>query len=532
MCYSPIRVKNNKHGFNPLTDRLYNEVACGHCGECQTDKRRSYYLRCMCEREKMVLRVGNTKDTKVVNTAMCFFVTLTYNDKYLPKMLFPDGKIHSVFSHKDVSLFFHRLQIKLYRRGVSFHRICTCEYGHGDFYQDDKGRFRRGTYRPHYHILLFLDTVVNSQELQQLIRESWSTLVSKKGNINKYDSYGKVFFGRKGDGTVTGDGAIKYVCKYVVKFDNDSFFMRYYNDLKDYDINAMVAKLHHCEQYNIPVDNQLYNDLLFSYALKESLPFVHTSINFGAALDKVDNFEVNYELGKVYCYNDSFDSKVFSTGKKRQDVNSWVLPLYYRRKRNYITNSTPDYSRPSKPDIKVFSYSPFSYRLFNSVRTKSNSSLTPEHEQELFNSVSLRFHSLFDSYRAQVSSIVSTRFIDFYKHNYKKSLPLSNTDFVNITNDAFLLELAYYSMFNRGYIYHINFTDINNNFNLDTSFLFRSSADEMENQLFIDADTIENYENVLKIFRVYKSTAGSIRDKDFAEEYKLFKLKKSYENQL
>ncbi len=152
MCYSPVRIRNNKHGFNPAVDRQFNVVPCNHCGECMADKRTQYLIRSLCETEYMYLR----KSKQIVSTKDVMFCTLTYDNKNLPVLMFPDGKKRSVFRYEDVQDFFNRLESHYYRRGIFFHYLICSEYGHGDIYTDRHGRKRTGTFRPHYHLLLFL----------------------------------------------------------------------------------------------------------------------------------------------------------------------------------------------------------------------------------------------------------------------------------------------------------------------------------------------------------------------------------------
>lgn len=91
-------------------------IGCGQCAGCRLEHSRQWAMRCMHERQLWTYNE---------------FVTLTYDDKYLP----PGGTL----VYRDVQLFMKRLR-KKFGKGV---RV----YGCGEYGELNK--------RPHYHLILF-----------------------------------------------------------------------------------------------------------------------------------------------------------------------------------------------------------------------------------------------------------------------------------------------------------------------------------------------------------------------------------------
>lgn len=101
------------------------------------------------------------------------FVTLTYDDDKLP----PDG-----VSKRDVQLFLKRLRKRFDSRTLRYY-ICS-EYGDH-------------TFRPHYHAILFFNSIERSSDIYDTITEAWQ---------NGFCQYGEV-----------EEGSIVYVTKYCLK---------------------------------------------------------------------------------------------------------------------------------------------------------------------------------------------------------------------------------------------------------------------------------------------------------------------------
>lgn len=129
-CYNPLQgylsnelTKNGKRKlvFSPSnafsTDKLFQRtVPCGQCIGCRLEYSRQWAIRCMHE--------SSLYDDNC-------FITLTYNDEFLPK--------HRGLEYRDFTLFMKRLR-KRFGSGIRY-------YMAGEY-----GELNR---RPHYHALLF-----------------------------------------------------------------------------------------------------------------------------------------------------------------------------------------------------------------------------------------------------------------------------------------------------------------------------------------------------------------------------------------
>lgn len=117
-------------------------VPCGHCYACQTIRRNEWDLR---------LRV------QFMNSEYAAFVTLTYEDRYLPYM--------GIVSIDDHQKFIGTLRSKA--RDVKFRYYCVGEYG------ETFGR-------PHMHYLLFFDKDI---DIVRLVNESWPFGFTDVGDV-------------------------------------------------------------------------------------------------------------------------------------------------------------------------------------------------------------------------------------------------------------------------------------------------------------------------------------------------------------
>lgn len=141
---------------------LYMQVPCGKCVLCTEKKANEWVTRAMAETQ--------TSSNKP------YFVTLTYNNRYLPK----DGVMK-----KDAQNFMKRLRINCERYTGQSHNIrfflCS-EYG---------SQFGR----PHYHLLLWNMPNLQDNHIDDLIKKSWSVAVNKKVYASipdTLDKYGRL----------------------------------------------------------------------------------------------------------------------------------------------------------------------------------------------------------------------------------------------------------------------------------------------------------------------------------------------------
>lgn len=177
MCYKPIRIVSNKIDFDARFDKVYFEVPCGKCCECQSAKVQSWSLRNYYE----FLNCKNHNGT-------VFNFTLTYNDEHLPKQF---GI--STFDKTDIQKFLKLLRKWLVKDGLmpkeSLRYFVTSEYGH---------LFSR----PHYHIIFYIMCPINPYLFYKYVCKYWN-----RGFVG-YGSLGM---------EVKDFHALQYACKYITK---------------------------------------------------------------------------------------------------------------------------------------------------------------------------------------------------------------------------------------------------------------------------------------------------------------------------
>lgn len=122
------------------------------------------------------------------NGGLIIFDTLTYDDAHLPHIDdFINGfGSYSCFNKKDLQGFLDRLHSRFdyYKLGTFTHFISS-EYGHDNIYIDNRGRTRKGTKRPHYHVLIFCDNgSIDPEFLAFLIHDCWN-----KGRTDNFGSF-------------------------------------------------------------------------------------------------------------------------------------------------------------------------------------------------------------------------------------------------------------------------------------------------------------------------------------------------------
>lgn len=163
-CISPISIKS------PLHPNKYIYVPCGKCAWCRRAKRNEWVLR-------FGVEMRDNLYTK--------FVTLTYDDNFVPTAVNEDGEIREVVVKEHVQKFFKRLR----KKGYKFKYFAVSEYG------PKSGR-------PHYHALIFTNDNIDNE----VIQNDWPY-----GFTTTYDS---------------DEGALRYVTKYILKgSDRDGNFM-------------------------------------------------------------------------------------------------------------------------------------------------------------------------------------------------------------------------------------------------------------------------------------------------------------------
>lgn len=269
MCYHPISIRpsgNDNYVDNDGFIHRYHhgfriDVPCGHCEQCLQVKRDSYVVR---------------TESEFSRSKFACFLTLTYDNRHLPKykqisspVWSPDGDLlarpkvynRSVWDKSHVQSFLKQLNERIiyyvgssvlglsrlvkksdgtYTRFVTdewksftaqFGRplkyLCVCERGKNDIYYDPRGNKRRGTSRPHYHLILLFNTdYITPSFVHSLVNELW-----------EYGLCYNVLLGDNHDRNhMTRDVAksIRYICKYVTKDLHDSSSRLLYRSHDDY----------------------------------------------------------------------------------------------------------------------------------------------------------------------------------------------------------------------------------------------------------------------------------------------------------
>ncbi|QCS36751.1 replication initiation protein [Tortoise microvirus 1] len=160
---------------------MFLMVPCSKCKLCNEKKAQQWSFRALCE--------------SYISTTQAYFITLTYNNEYLPKNgVFPE----------EIQLFFKRIRIKLDRLNIAHNLryIAVSEYGHN-------------SKRPHYHIILwnFPDSFSTAYHRLKLIEDCWRR---PTGEYNRDGSPVTRSIGFAYCVPVV-NGGINYVMKYMSK---------------------------------------------------------------------------------------------------------------------------------------------------------------------------------------------------------------------------------------------------------------------------------------------------------------------------
>lgn len=215
MCLSPITIPTQtKYVSLSHKDSFLMQVPCGHCAECATTLSNQWYYRSWYEWQELALAGGYV-----------IFDTLTYSDKYLPRLsdtwtFISRSEDYPCFNYQHIRKFLQLLRTRLIRAGYSknaFRYFLSSEYGSSDYY-NYRGRLRRAKHRPHYHVLFYVyDTRINPVYFSNLIASIWhygrTDGVPYKGTKYLYDK--RVFM--SDCALKTRLSTCKYVSKYVQK---------------------------------------------------------------------------------------------------------------------------------------------------------------------------------------------------------------------------------------------------------------------------------------------------------------------------
>ncbi len=104
-----------------------NHVGCGQCLNCRIDKQRVWTCRILLESKFY---------------AETSFITLTYSDETIPKIVDSDGNVSFTLSKIDLDVFIAKLRVNYRHMDGRFRFFAAAEYG-----MDEN--------RPHYHLVIF-----------------------------------------------------------------------------------------------------------------------------------------------------------------------------------------------------------------------------------------------------------------------------------------------------------------------------------------------------------------------------------------
>ena len=331
----------NLKGFRPY--RI--GYKCGHCAECIKEKRNEWLLRSYFE----------SKDT-LEHDGYILFDTLTYDDEHLPyisrfypQVLGTDNDF-SCFSYEDVRAFTNLLWTTINRqprledydvkKNVKF--FLVSEYGHEDIYADDFGHVRKGTFRPHYHVLFYVkDRRLHAGTLSRLIYHCWrrgETDNHRNGLVNlQKNCIGRGFTKDKVRNILA---VSNYVSKYITK---QGDFMDKVEQRLDFVTEALIresdAQVYKDECYR-KIDNAFYWDKRDDVRRYVS-PFHRQSRGFGlCALKDGDVVDGIVNDLRVVIPDSKHVTKVYG------------VPLYYMRKLFYRVVTDDDGLYHSKSNDK------------------------------------------------------------------------------------------------------------------------------------------------------------------------------------
>lgn len=180
---------------------LVQPINCGYCWQCKKQKAQEWAFR-------------GIKELKYHPAS--FMVTLTYDDEHLPMVEYVDketGEVKKVstLKVKDQQQFMKNIRKKF--PGAQLKLLGCGEYGSNADYVDWKGNKRKGTERPHYHLIIYGakpdDLKFWKYSVCEWTREKNPLYKSKKIS----DSWGK----GHADINEVNKETIEYVCRYTTK---------------------------------------------------------------------------------------------------------------------------------------------------------------------------------------------------------------------------------------------------------------------------------------------------------------------------
>lgn len=180
-----------------------SRTPCGKCLECKLSDAKSMAFRCVKEAQQWENNI---------------MITLTYDDENVPRSKGVDPKTGEIYDsltlpdhEEEIGKFMKRLRKKM-GNGVRFYG-CG-EYGSHDEYVDSHGNVRKGTERPHYHIILF-NCKFDDMRFDRWSRCEWNPKV--KNALYKSKILDKLWGKGHADLNEVNFETCRYVAGYVTK---------------------------------------------------------------------------------------------------------------------------------------------------------------------------------------------------------------------------------------------------------------------------------------------------------------------------
>lgn len=312
------------------------------------------------------------------NGGYVVFDTFTYDDAHLPRLkdYFSESVLTSTdeegnekyfgnygcFNRAHFPKFMKDLRSSLAYAGYDVNEkvkfVYTTEYGHDDEYVDDRGFGRRGTMRPHYHLMLFVtDSTLTPEVLNEFVGRHWRYGFHDNGKSPAKFRRNTFHSGLNDvDRKVRLRGLACYIGKYMHK-DAD------YEKVIGSRIDAIAYSM--CPEPSFDTDESRdINEMAKAYREMRksgkvsmvSMPKKDYSPSFKTREDWLKSWKVcrqrayrivgtfhgqSQHFGEHALYDPSFDiDEVAETGKMKMPDERKVwkfipIPLYYRRKLFY-----------------------------------------------------------------------------------------------------------------------------------------------------------------------------------------------------
>lgn len=357
MCINKIHILNKGYRDVLLHTSRYVDVPCGHCWQCSLNRVNSVTYRIL-------------QDVTKFECPSCF-VTLSYSDLFLPKLVYLDSGDHekeiSCWNREHIKRFFKRVRRKLhYFFGISSHSFkyfLSCERGGHQSYLSDAGEWRIATDRVHYHLFCYLLADISLSPCRplpvdflnsdfmlledcSLLEKFWHYLLDKEwyyGNVDlKYLFRDLV-------------SSVKYVCKYICKDISEPLFKIPKDKilcLKDpeFDIKSALWFIQSKPFFKDSFDTSSSNSVVYTYHGVEYSPDVHRkrhprAISYSSLLPRcMGSINIGMSFFDDLSYEESID---FFLGKKKvclPSVKSSILinlPSYYFNKISHFQKFIP-----------------------------------------------------------------------------------------------------------------------------------------------------------------------------------------------